>query len=128
MFDRDATLWCGYVLLHPKGNIYFAGDTGYGPIFTPIGQQYGPMRLAILPIGAYKPEWFMSPIHVSPAQAVQIHLDVRAARSIASHFGTFQLADDGKNEPAEALRQALREKNLPEDTFIVPEEGRGIDG
>ena len=127
MFDRDATLWCGYVLLHPKGNIYFAGDTGYGPIFTPIGAQYGPMRLAILPIGAYKPEWFMSPIHVSPAQAVQIHLDVRAVRSIASHFGTFQLADDGKNEPAEDLRRALREKNLPDDAFIVPEEGRGID-
>jgi L-ascorbate metabolism protein UlaG (beta-lactamase superfamily) len=127
LFDRDATLWCGYVLLHPRGNIYFAGDTGYGPIFTPIGEQYGPMRLAILPIGAYKPEWFMSPIHVSPAQAVQIHLDVRAARSIASHFGTFQLADDGKSEPVEDLRKALREKNLPEDAFIVPEEGKGID-
>ena len=127
MFDRDATLWCGYVLVHPKGNIYFAGDTGYGPIFTPIGEQYGPVRLAILPIGAYKPEWFMSPIHVSPAQAVQIHLDVRAARSIASHFGTFQLADDGKNEPPDDLRQALRAHNLPEWTFIVPEEGRGID-
>ena len=127
LFDRDATLWCGYVLLHPRGNIYFAGDTGYGPIFAPIGEQYGPMRLAILPIGAYKPEWFMSPIHVSPAQAVQIHLDVRATRSIASHFGTFQLADDGKTEPAEALRQALRDQNLPESTFIVPEEGRGID-
>jgi L-ascorbate metabolism protein UlaG (beta-lactamase superfamily) len=127
MFDRDATLWCGYVLLHPKGNIYFAGDTGYGPIFTPIGQQYGPMRVAILPIGAYKPEWFMSPIHVSPAQAVQIHLDVRAAQSIAGHFGTFQLADDGKNEPPDDLRQALRANNLPESTFIVPEEGKGID-
>jgi L-ascorbate metabolism protein UlaG (beta-lactamase superfamily) len=127
MFDRDATLWCGYVLLHPRGNIYFAGDTGYGPIFTPIGEQFGPIRLAILPIGAYKPEWFMSPIHVSPVQAVQIHLDVRATRSIASHFGTFQLADDGKNEPAEDLRQALRIHNLPESAFIVPEAGRGID-
>ncbi len=126
MFDRDATLWCGYVLIHPKGNIYFAGDSGYGPIFTPIGEQYAPIRLAILPIGAYKPEWFMSPIHVSPAQAVQIHLDVKAHQSIASHFGTFQLADDGKQEPIDDLRNALREKNLPESAFIVPEEGQGI--
>jgi len=127
LFDRDATLWCGYVLVLPGGNVYFAGDTGYGPIFAPIGTQYGPMRLAILPIGAYKPEWFMAPIHVSPAQAVQIHLDVRAAQSIAGHFGTFQLADDGKTDPPEDLRRALREKNLPESAFIVPEEGKGID-
>jgi L-ascorbate metabolism protein UlaG (beta-lactamase superfamily) len=85
------------------------------------------MRVAILPIGAYKPEWFMSPIHVSPAQAVQIHLDVRAIRRFGGQFGAFQLADDGKNDPPDDLRQALRAQNLPESTFIVPEEGRGID-
>jgi hypothetical protein len=68
----------------------------------------------------------MSPIHVSPAQAVQIHLEVRSTRSIAGHFGTFQLADDGRNEPTDDLRKALREKNIPESAFIVPEEGQGI--
>jgi hypothetical protein len=58
---------------------------------------------------------------------VQIHLDVRAIRSIAGHFGAFQLADDGKNDPPDDLHKALRAQNLPESTFIVPEEGRGID-
>jgi len=68
----------------------------------------------------------MAPIHASPAQAVQIHPDVKAQRSMAGHFGTFQLADDGKREPVDDLREALREKNLPESVFLVPEEGRGI--
>ncbi len=126
MFDRDATLWCGYVLKHPAGNIYFAGDTGYGPIFRPIGEKYAPIRLAILPIGAYRPQWFMLPIHVSPEQAVQIHRDVKASRSIASHFGTFPLADDGKNEPIQDLQQALKKHNLPESVFVVPKEGEGL--
>jgi len=72
-----------------------------------IGKRMGAPRLALLPIGAYKPEWFMSPVHMSPAQAVEVHRVLGAERSLAIHWGTFQLADDGASEPVEDLRRAL---------------------
>ncbi|MBC7892957.1 MAG: twin-arginine translocation pathway signal, partial [Sphingobacteriaceae bacterium] len=123
--DRDATLWAGYVLRSPHGNVYFAGDSGYGPFFRETGASYGTFRLAIIPIGAYKPEWFMSPIHCSPTEAVQIHLDVRSNQSLACHFGTFPLADDGHDDPITDLKAALRTKGIPEESFWVLEEGEG---
>ncbi|WP_317128394.1 MBL fold metallo-hydrolase [Hymenobacter radiodurans] len=123
--DRDATLWAGWVLGTSRGNLYYAGDTGYGAFFKEIGQRLGPIELAILPIGAYRPEWFMAPIHISPAQAVQAHQDLRARLSIATHFGTFQLADDGLTEPVTDLRKALRAQNLADSVFLVLPEGAG---
>jgi L-ascorbate metabolism protein UlaG (beta-lactamase superfamily) len=123
--DRDATLWCGYVLKSPHGSVYFAGDSGYGPFFRETGAKHGPFRLAILPIGAYKPEWFMAPIHCSPNEAVQIHRDVRSNQSVACHFGTFPLADDGHDDPITDLKAALRANQIPEDQFWVLEEGEG---
>jgi L-ascorbate metabolism protein UlaG (beta-lactamase superfamily) len=126
MFDRDATLWCGYVIKTRHGNIYFAGDSGYNTTtFKEIGRQFSP-RVSIIPIGAYKPEWFMSPIHCSPAQAVQIHLDVASKLSIASHFGTFALADDGLDDPLDDLKAALAERGVPENEFIPLKEGSMI--
>lgn len=123
--DRDATLWCGYVLKSPHGSVYFAGDSGYGPFFRETGAKHGPFRLAIIPIGAYKPEWFMSPIHCSPKEAVQIHRDVRSAQSVACHFGTFPLADDGYEDPLTDLNAALRANQIPDDRFWVLKEGEG---
>jgi len=126
VFDRDATLWCGYVIKNHQGNIYFAGDTGYNEItFKEIGVRCAPVSVALIPIGAYKPTWFMSPIHCSPAEAVQIHLDVKAAQSIATHFGTFALADDGEVEPVNELRVAVKEARLTQDSFLVLKEGEG---
>jgi L-ascorbate metabolism protein UlaG (beta-lactamase superfamily) len=122
--DRDATLWCGYVLHSAGGTLYFAGDTGYNEkTFVEIGERCGPVDVAIIPIGAYKPAWFMSPVHCSPAEAVRIHRDVKAKRSIAAHFGTFPLADDGQDEPVEALSEARKEAGLPEADFVALEEG-----
>src|SRR5690349_3076393 len=87
--DRDATLWCGYVIRSTAGNIYFAGDTGYNPTtFREIGVKCGPIKLSLLPIGAYKPAWFMAPIHVSPEESVKIHMETKSRTSIAMHFGT----------------------------------------
>ena len=123
--DRDATLWAGYVLKSPHGNVYFAGDSGYGPFFKETGAAYGPFRLAILPIGAYKPEWFMAPIHCSPTEAVQIHLDVRSNQSLACHFGTFPLADDGEQDPVNDLKAALKTRQIPEERFWILKEGEG---
>jgi len=127
MFDRDATLWCGYVITSARGKIYFAGDSGYNPVtFREIGEKFRP-QLSIIPIGAYKPEWFMSPIHCSPAEAVQIHIDLGTEQSVASHFGTFQLADDGLADPVEGLQAALAKSGIPLNKFLVLEEGKGVD-
>ena len=123
--DRDAELWTGFVLRTSAGNLYYAGDTGYGPHFQEIARREGPIRLALLPIGAYRPRWFMQPIHTSPADAVQAHLDLQARQSLGTHFGTFQLADDGLTEPVTDLHQALQAHSLPDSVFRAPTEGVG---
>ena len=123
-FDRDATLWCGFVIRRKGGNIYFAGDTGYnGKTFKEIGERCTPIRIALVPIGAYKPTWFMSPIHCSPEEAILIHQDAGAEISIASHFGTFPLADDGEAEPVDELKKAIERSGLSQESFIILEEG-----
>jgi L-ascorbate metabolism protein UlaG (beta-lactamase superfamily) len=101
--DSNGRLFMGFVIRGPAGSVYFAGDTGYGPQFAEIRKRLGPMRLAVLPVGAYKPEWFMSPIHMSPSDALRAAADLEARDSVAMHFGTFPLADDGQDEPAQAL-------------------------
>jgi L-ascorbate metabolism protein UlaG (beta-lactamase superfamily) len=128
MLDRDATLWCGFVIKRVEGNIYFAADSGYHEtLFKEIGGRYAPIRLAMLPIGAYKPRWFMSPIHTSPDEAVKMHIDLKADLSIATHFGTFPLADEGKDEPVADLKAALQVAAIAPEKFIVLEEGRWKD-
>lgn len=105
--DRDATLWCGYVLRGPAGVVYYAGDSGFGRHFEEIAARFGAPRLALLPIGGYLPAWFMAPVHISPEEAVKVHQLLGARTSMAIHFGTFRLADDGEMQPVEELRAAL---------------------
>jgi L-ascorbate metabolism protein UlaG (beta-lactamase superfamily) len=81
------------------------------------------MKVSLLPIGAYRPEWFMSPIHVSPEQAISIHQDVKSETSIGMHFGTFPLADDGHDDPANDLRRAMAKQGISPDRFLIPTEG-----
>ena len=83
----------------PAGVTYFAGDTGDGPHFDEIKKRFGAPRLALLPIGAYQPAWFMSGVHVNPAEALRAHDRLGAGTSVGIHFGTFPLADDGQDEP-----------------------------
>ena len=124
MLDRDATLWCGYVIKTSAGTVYFAGDTGYNEeTFKEIGARCGPFKTSIIPIGAYKPAWFMSPIHVSPEEAIKIHRDVHSETSIAMHFGTFPLADDGGDDPVTDLKQAMKTYQVGEEEFLVLKEG-----
>lgn len=119
MFDRDKTLWCGFALVKPEGSIYYSGDTGYGAFFSEIVQKISPVKLSFLPIGAYKPAWFMGPIHTSPADAVRIHREIHSERSIPMHFGTFPLADDSQDDPVTDLKAAMKAEGLSEYEFII---------
>ena len=121
--DRDQTLWGGFVVEGPAGTVYFAGDTGMGPCFEQIRARFGPVDLALLPIGAYRPEWFMSRVHVSPSEAVEAARILEARTSVAIHFGTFRLADDGMDEPVEALETALDALGSGAPQFWVLNEG-----
>ncbi len=123
--DRNATLWVGYHLDTPAGAVFFAGDTGYGDHFRQVRQRLGAPRLALLPIGAYRPTWFMARVHVSPAQAVRAALDLGAGTSVGIHFGTFRLADDGQDEPVHDLRRALRALGEAAPRFWTLDFGEG---
>ncbi len=88
-FIRNDTLWAGWVLKHPEFSYYFVGDTGYSPDFVKIGNHLGPFNLATIPIGAYEPRWFMSPVHVDPKDAVQIHKDIQSQIFSGHALGNF---------------------------------------
>lgn len=118
--DRDATLWAGYVITGPSGRVFFAGDTGYGPHFAEIRRRLGPMRAALLPIGAFRPEAVLAPVHMSPADAVRAAHDLEARTSIGMHYGTFAQADDGEHEPEEALARALASDRAAPTFWVLP--------
>jgi len=126
LFDQRATLWSAWVLEGPSGRAYFAGDTAYGEHFKAAREKLGPMRLAVLPIGAYKPEWFMAQVHMSPSDAVKAAQDLRATVAVPMHYGTFPLADDGEDEAVDDLHKALKETANPPD-FRVLDFGEGVD-
>jgi L-ascorbate metabolism protein UlaG (beta-lactamase superfamily) len=122
-FDRNRALWGGFLIEAGGHRILHAGDSGYGPHFREIAARLGPIDLALLPIGAYEPRWFMKDIHMNPAEAVQAHLDLAARRSMAMHFGTFQLTPEGMDEPVRELAKALREREVPPERFRTAEVG-----
>jgi L-ascorbate metabolism protein UlaG (beta-lactamase superfamily) len=114
--DRNATLWCGYVIECQGRLVYYAADTAFGPHFAWIREKFGSPHLALLPIGAYEPRWFMSPVHMAPDEAAKAHEILKSGISIAIHHGTFQLADEGIDTP---------KKLLPVDaSFLVLKNGQ----
>jgi len=125
--DRMETLWGGYAMFAPDFHLFFAGDTGYSKDFADIHARFAARHggtgrgfdLALLPIGAYEPRWFMKEQHIDPAEAVQIHLDLAARRSIGIHWGTFALTDEALDEPPRALEAARRQRGLADDAFTV---------
>jgi len=125
-FDKNRALWSGFMVTTGARQIYFAGDTAYGPLFREIAARSGPVDLALLPIGAYEPRWFMRIIHMNPAEAVLAHLELEATISVAMHFGTFQLTTEGIDEPAQALRRACQDQGVEESAFRVPQFGESI--
>jgi hypothetical protein len=89
----------------------------YAPFFGDVRERFGPIDLALLPIGAYEPRWFMQTVHMNPSEAVQAHLDLSAAESIGMHFGTFQMTTEGIDEPLRALEDARRARHIPTSQF-----------
>jgi len=110
--DRNRALWGGFALSANHVRIFFAGDTAYAGFFHDIRRRFAPIDLALLPIGAYEPRWFMQAVHMNPAEAVQAHLDLGASTSVGMHFGTFQLTTEGIDEPLRALDEARRARNV----------------
>ena len=125
-FDRNLALWAGFVIAAAGRRIFFAGDSGYSPHFSRVRERCGPMDLALLPIGAYEPRWFMKDVHMNPAEAVQAHLDVAARQSIGMHFGTFQLTAEGITDPLTDLAEALRSRSVPETRFRTLDFGESL--
>jgi L-ascorbate metabolism protein UlaG (beta-lactamase superfamily) len=116
-FDRNRALWGGFVFAAGSRRIYFAGDTAYVPFFAEIRERFGPIDLALLPIGAYEPRWFMRSVHMNPEEAVQAHLDLQATASIAMHYGTFQLTTEAIDAPARGLEQACAARGVAPGAF-----------
>ncbi len=105
-FDRNATLWCSWSIVSPSLKLFFAGDTGYGPVFAQLGARYGPFDLALVPIGAYEPASIMRPVHCNPEEGVALGRDVGAATLVAMHWGTIVLTDEPAFEPPGRFRAA----------------------
>lgn len=124
LFDTNRTLWAGYWVETCAGAVYFAGDTGFGRHFDTIRNRLGRPRVALLPIGAYEPRWFMRPQHMNPADAVAAHQRLGAQTSIGIHFGTFKLSDEDQHAPARDLANARVEAGLAAEAFIVPAFGQ----
>ncbi len=122
LFDRNSTLWGGFVLEIAKRKIYFAGDTGYDQSFSTFPKKFPHLDLALIPIGAYLPRWFMSPVHVDPSEAIKIHQDVKADYSIGMHFGTFQLTDEAREDPNKRLKKLLTENDIKNFATLAPGE------
>lgn len=106
--------------------VFFAGDTGCGPHFQAIGRSYGSIDVALRPIGACAPKWFMGPQHMDPSQAVQAFMDVGARRALGAHYKLFQLANEGQDTPKLALEAALARHAVPKTHFCAPNMGRSI--
>ena len=120
-FDRNRTLWCGFTFRVEDQRVYFAGDTAWHPEFEAIGRRFGPFDLALIPIGAYEPRWFMRRVHCNPEDALGVYQDLLRAHPastpvcLAIHWGTFKLTDEPLDEPPQRMRDRWREAGLPDD-------------
>lgn len=129
LFDRNDRFWGAYLIRFTMGDgsirqVYFAGDTGYNSHFADVAKTYGAVDVALLPIGAYEPRWFMQMQHMNPSDAIMAHRDLQSKRSIGMHFGTFQLTDEAIDQPAKDLKTALDAAGIGSDDFAVPQNGQ----
>ncbi len=126
--DRMRTLWGGFALFAPDCHLFFAGDTGYSRDFIDMRDRFahrqgpahgGGFDIALLPLGAYEPRWFMQAQHVNVDEAIRIHHDLGAKRSLGVHWGTFALSDEALDEPPRALTAALQRQGMAAQDFCT---------
>jgi L-ascorbate metabolism protein UlaG (beta-lactamase superfamily) len=116
LFDTCRSLWGGWVLTTDEGRrVYFAGDTGYGHFFPEIAARYPGIDLALMPVGAYEPAWFMRPVHLNPGEAVRACGDLGAPRMATMHWGTFLLSTEPLMAPVEEAQKAWAETGRPRE-------------
>jgi N-acyl-phosphatidylethanolamine-hydrolysing phospholipase D len=118
-------LWSSFMIAGSH-SVFFAGDSGYCPAFTEIRERLGACDVAILPIGAYEPRWFMRAAHMNPEEAVQSYLDLHARWFVPMHWGTFRLTDEDMREPPQRLRTAWREAQLPDEQLRLLQHGETL--
>jgi L-ascorbate metabolism protein UlaG (beta-lactamase superfamily) len=126
ILDRNRALWGGFVIAAATRRIYFAGDTAYGAFFPDISRRLGPIDVALLPIGAYEPRWFMQSVHMNPAEAVRAHRDLGVPHSIGMHFGTFQLTSEGIDDPVSDLAAARDASQIAPAAFTTLAHGESF--
>jgi L-ascorbate metabolism protein UlaG (beta-lactamase superfamily) len=126
LFDRNKALWASFVLETPAGKLYLVADSGYGTgtHFRRVREAHGPIRAAILPIGAYEPRWFMREMHMNPEDAVKALADCGAEMALAHHHGTFQLTDEAIDAPVNDLATALDAAGVARDRFVALKPGQ----
>lgn len=119
--SRNSTLWGGWIVEFRSRKIWFAGDIamGDGSYYKEIAQKFAPIDVSFLPIGSYKPSRYTR-VHISPRQAVQLHLLVRSQKSFAMHWGTFSMVYERMDDPPKDLKRAKKEMDVPDSSFIVP--------
>jgi L-ascorbate metabolism protein UlaG (beta-lactamase superfamily) len=127
--DRNMSLWASFVIEAPGARAYLVGDSAYsdGEIFRDMRERYGPFKLALLPIGAYEPRWFMSDQHMNPAEAVQAFRDCGAEVALGHHYGTFQLTDEAIDAPVIALAEALQAARIAPERFRALRPGQVLE-
>jgi L-ascorbate metabolism protein UlaG (beta-lactamase superfamily) len=124
--DTNKTLWGSLLIKTPKIKIYFAGDTGYGKHLSEIGEKFGRIDVALLPIGAYEPRWYLQDHHMNPQDAVNAHLALKAKLSIGMHFNTFQTTQEGYLDVEKDLLTAKKIHHLEDKNFVVPQFGESF--
>ncbi len=124
--NKNTTLWGAFWIEHSGQKIYFGGDTGWHSHFTETRQKLGRPSLALLPIGAYEPRWFMASMHMNPAEAVQAHIALQAERSLGMHYGTWQLTDEAIDAPAADLAAARQAQGMAEEVFAPASHGATV--
>ncbi len=123
-WDRDRTLWGAWVIAHETRRIFFGGDFGYSKDLADAAARFGGFDLAMIPIGSYEPRWFMKIMHVNPEEAVRAHIDLKARRSVAMHWGTFRLTDERLDEPLVKFAAALEKAGISQEEFFLMQHGQ----
>jgi L-ascorbate metabolism protein UlaG (beta-lactamase superfamily) len=126
VLDRNKALWAAFIIATPAGRIYHVADSGYGDgfRFREASSLYGPFRLAILPIGAYEPRWFMRDQHMNPDESLKAFLECGAEFALAHHHGTFQLTDEAIEAPVAALAASLTQSGIAAERFRTLKPGQ----